>query len=79
MRVRDVTSGASRTLANDGHDRRSLQWSRDGQAMCADASAPLKRERVLMWPFPRREGLISPFHDCTSAHCRPVGRAVSTD
>jgi Tol biopolymer transport system component/DNA-binding winged helix-turn-helix (wHTH) protein len=31
MHVRDLTSGARRTLANDGHHRGSLQWSRDGQ------------------------------------------------
>jgi Tol biopolymer transport system component/DNA-binding winged helix-turn-helix (wHTH) protein len=33
LRLRDVTSGASQTLANDGHWRRSLQWSRDGQSL----------------------------------------------
>jgi Tol biopolymer transport system component len=33
LRVRDVTSGASQTLAHDGHWRRSLQWSPDGQSL----------------------------------------------
>ena len=33
VRIRDVASGKSRTLASDSHWRRSLQWSRDGQSL----------------------------------------------
>jgi Tol biopolymer transport system component/DNA-binding winged helix-turn-helix (wHTH) protein len=33
MRVRDLASGASRTLASDGHHRGPLQWSRDSQSL----------------------------------------------
>lgn len=43
LRLLDARTGESRTLASDGNDRLSVQWSRDGRRIAYMLSVPSKR------------------------------------